>query len=86
MRRACWLEGLGPFYTRWIIPVVDASLTLRGLLLAIASNSGFNQVVLQGTGEFPPFSQVAESKSKLFPEGKVGSSKELMGGSGFGRQ
>lgn len=35
--------NVGAVYTRWIIPVVDASSTLRGLL-AIPTNSRCNQM------------------------------------------
>lgn len=32
MRRPCCWEGLGPFYTRWIIPVLDEALRHKGEL------------------------------------------------------
>lgn len=73
------MAGLGPFHTRWIIPVVDTSLTLRGSL-AIPLSSRYNQMWFSRALESSPFSVMLQKQTNHFPVGKIGGPKELPNG------
>lgn len=73
------MAGLGPFDTRWVIPVVDTSLALRGLL-AIPLSSRHNQMWFSRALESSPFSVMLQKQTNHFPAGKIGGPKELTSG------